>query len=98
MSAITPIRAPSAIPQIAPLSPSTNSAGAFRSALSDAIGRVEQFQQNSDIATSKFLSGEDEEVHKVALASQQAEISFDLFLQVRNKVISAYQAVMQMQM
>jgi flagellar hook-basal body complex protein FliE len=95
---ITPIRAPASIPQIAPLSSSMSSSGAFQSALSDAIGRVEQFQQNSDTAISKFLSGEDEEVHKVALATQQAEISFDLFLQVRNKVISAYQAVMQMQM
>jgi flagellar hook-basal body complex protein FliE len=95
---ITPIRAPAGIRQIAPLSPSTGSSGAFHSALSDAIARVEQFQQNSDTAISKFLSGEDEEVHKVALATQQAEISFDLFLQVRNKVISAYQAVMQMQM
>jgi len=95
---ITPIRSPAAIPQIAPLKPSTSSSGAFQSALSDAIGRVEQSQQNSNTAISKFLSGEDEEVHKVALATQQAEISFDLFLQVRNKVISAYQAVMQMQM
>ena len=66
--------------------------------LSDAIGRVEQFQQNSQNAINKFLSGEDEEVHKVALATQQAELSFDLFLQVRNKVISAYQEVMRMQM
>jgi flagellar hook-basal body complex protein FliE len=95
---ITPIRAPAAIPQIAPLSPSTSSPGAFQSVLADAIGRVEQFQQNSGTAISKFLSGEDEEIHKVALAAQQAQISFDLFLQVRNKVISAYQAVMQMQM
>ena len=95
---ITPIRAPASIPQIAPLSPSTSSSGAFRSVLSDAIGRVEQFQQNSDTAIGKFLSGEDEEVHKVALATQQAEIAFELFLGVRSKVISAYQAVMQMQM
>ena len=49
-------------------------------------------------AIGKYLSGEDEEVHKVALATQQAEIAFDLFLQVRNKVISAYQEVMRMQM
>lgn len=66
--------------------------------LSDAIGRVEQFQQNSQTAIGKFLSGEGEEVHKVALATQQSELAFDLFLQVRNKVISAYQEVMRMQM
>ena len=95
---ITPIRPAATIPQIALLSPSTSSSGAFRSVLSDAIGRVEQFQRNSDTAIGKFLSGEDQEVHKVALATQQAEIAFELFLGVRSKVISAYQAVMQMQM
>jgi flagellar hook-basal body complex protein FliE len=95
---ITPIRAPAAIPQPDPFRSSPSSPGAFQSVLSDALGRVEQFQQNSRTAIGKFLSGEDEEVHKVALATQQAEIAFDLFLQVRNKVVSAYQEVMRMQM
>ena len=94
---IAPIRPPAGIPQIEPFS-STKGSGACQSALSDAIGRVDQFQQNSQTAIGKFLSGEDEEVHKVALATQQAEIAFDLFLQVRNKVVSAYQEVMRMQM
>jgi len=92
-----PIR-PAGLPVIEPIAPSKSSGGGFQSMLSDAIGRVEQFQQNSQNAINKFLSGEDEEVHKVALATQQAELSFDLFLQVRNKVISAYQEVMRMQM
>ena len=95
---ITPIHPPAGIPQIDPFRSAQGQAGAFQSVLSDAIGRVEQFQQNSQTAIGKFLSGEDEEVHKVALATQQAEISFDLFLQVRNKVVSAYQEVMRMQM
>src|SRR5579864_7446890 len=95
---ITPIRPPVAIPQLEPLSPAKSSGGGFQSVLSDAIGRVEQFQQNSQTAIGKFLSGEDEEVHKVALATQQSELAFDLFLQIRNKVISAYQEVMKMQM
>jgi flagellar hook-basal body complex protein FliE len=86
-----------AIPLPAP-SGAAKGSGNFQSALSDAIGRVEQFQQNSQEAIGKFLSGEDQEVHHVALAAQQAELSFDLFLQVRNKVVSAYQEVMRMQM
>jgi flagellar hook-basal body complex protein FliE len=94
---ITSIK-PAAIPLIQPSSAARNTAGSFQSVLSDAIGRVEQFQKNSQNAIGKFLSGEDEEVHKVALATQQAETSFNLFLQVRNKVISAYQEVMRMQM
>jgi flagellar hook-basal body complex protein FliE len=94
---IPPIR-PAAIPQIQPLVPSQSQAGNFQSVLSDAIGRVEQFQQTAQNSIGKYLAGEDEEVHKVALRTQQAELSFDLFLQVRNKVISAYQEVMRMQM
>jgi flagellar hook-basal body complex protein FliE len=95
---ITSIRPPAGIPQIEPFSPSKSSSGAFQSMLSESIGRVEQFQQNSQAAIGKFLSGEDEEVHKVALATQQADLAFNLFLQVRNKVVSAYQEVMRMQM
>ena len=87
---------------VAPLeSPSlgkTSGGGAFQSLLTDAIAQVEGVQQNSRSTIEKFLSGEGEEVHKVALAAQQAEMTFDLFLQVRNKVVQAYQEVMRMQM
>jgi flagellar hook-basal body complex protein FliE len=95
---ITSIPPLAAIPALTPVSPSQPSGAGFGSVLADAIGRVDQFQQNAGSSIAKFLSGEDEEVHKVALATQQASISFDLFLQVRNKVVSAYQEVMRMQM
>lgn len=95
---ITPVRMPAAVPSIQPDGGTKSDAGAFQSVLSDAIGRVDQFQQNSQSSIDKFLSGEDEEVHKVALATQQAELAFDLFMQIRNKVVSAYQEVMKMQM
>ncbi|HYL78154.1 MAG TPA: flagellar hook-basal body complex protein FliE [Bryobacteraceae bacterium] len=95
---ITPIRLPATIAPLEPIGGGKSSTGGFQTALSDAIGMVEQFQQNSQDAIGKFMSGEDEEVHKVALATQQAELSLDLFLQVRNKVVAAYQEVMRMQM
>jgi flagellar hook-basal body complex protein FliE len=98
---ISSIRFPAAVTELPMPDPSSSSLGAgsgFGSVLADAIGRVDQFQQNAQSAIGKFLSGEDEEVHKVALATEQASISLDLFLQVRNKVVSAYQEVMRMQM
>jgi len=95
---ITSIRPPPAIPALTPPSGSAPSGTGFSSVLADAIGRVDQFQQNTQSTIGKFLNGEDEEVHKVALATEQASMSFDLFLQVRNKVLSAYQEVMRMQM
>ena len=69
----------------------------FSSVLTDAISKVESFQNNSSNSVNNFLSGEGEDLHKVALATQQADLSFQLFMQVRNKVVSAYNQVMQMQ-
>jgi flagellar hook-basal body complex protein FliE len=72
--------------------------GPFAQALADAIGRVEDYRVQADHAVNRFLRGDDEELHKVAMATQQAELSFDLFLQVKNKVVQAYQEVMRMQL
>jgi flagellar hook-basal body complex protein FliE len=84
-----------AAPTVTSATPATGSP--FGSVLSQAIQQVESFQSTADISINRFLSGEGEEIHKVALATEQADLSFQLFLQVRNKVISAYQQVMQMQ-
>lgn len=80
-----------------PAASSPSSGGTFQSALADAVAKVESFQQNANASVEKFLSGEGEELHHVAIASQQAELSFQLFMQMRNKVMTAYQQVMQMQ-
>ena len=71
--------------------------GAFQSVFSEAVKKVESFQTNADASVDRFLSGDGEEIHKVALAAEQADISFQLFLQARNKIVSAYQEVMRMQ-
>lgn len=94
---VAPITAPAAItaPSLAPAS--SGSGPAFASVFTEAVNKVEQFQQNAQQSIDRFLSGEGEDLHKVALASQQADLSFQLFLQVRNKVVSAYQEIMKMQ-
>ncbi len=88
------------IPLITPPSAAPNSTpggGAFQSAFSDAVSKVDGFQQNAQASMDRFLSGEGEELHHVAIATEQAELSFQLFMQVRNKIVTAYQQVMQMQ-
>jgi flagellar hook-basal body complex protein FliE len=77
------------------LSPSTG--GGFASALEGAIQSVEQPGQQADKAVQSFLSGDGAELHNVALSVQRASLAFDLGLQVRNKIVSAYQEVMKMQ-
>lgn len=92
-----PISFPS-IPSVGgPTSSGATGGSAFQSILGDAISKVESFQNDATNSVNKFLSGEGEELHKVALATQQADLSFQLFMQVRNKVVTAYNQVMQMQ-
>jgi flagellar hook-basal body complex protein FliE len=72
--------------------------GNFRDVLSSAVETVETAGRNASTSVEKFLSGEGEELHTTILAAQRAELSFDLFMQARNKVVSAYQEIMRMQM
>ena len=74
------------------------SGGAFQDVLSSAIQSVESSGQKASASVDQFLSGEGEELHTTILATQQAELSFELFLQARNKVVNAYQEIMRMQM
>ena len=97
---ILPVSAPTlpqaTLPAILPAG-ETAAPGAFQDILSSAIGKVEAIGQTASQSVERFLSGEGEELHTTMLATQQAELSFDLFLQARNKVVSAYQEIMRMQ-
>ena len=70
----------------------------FASLLSAAIGRVDQGNKATEGTIDRYLSGENEEIHDMVLATQRNELQFELFLQMRNKVVQAYQEVMRMQM
>jgi flagellar hook-basal body complex protein FliE len=70
----------------------------FREMFQSAVSDVARFQEQAAQSADRFLSGEGEEIHKVALDAQRAELSFDLFLQARNKVVDAYQEIMRMQL
>jgi flagellar hook-basal body complex protein FliE len=85
------------LPPLAPMVPSDTGAEAFQQVFTDAIAKVESFRVNADKSVENFFAGEGEELHTMAIKSQQAELSFDLFLQIRNKVVAAYQEVMRMQ-
>ena len=71
--------------------------GGFQDVLSSAIQKVEAIGQNATTSVEQFLSGEGGELHTTILATQQAQLSFDLFLQMRNKAVNAYQEIMRMQ-
>jgi len=65
--------------------------------LESYVGQVQISQNAAQSAVSSYLLGGTEEIHSVALATQRAELEFEMFLQVRNKVVQAYQEVMKTQ-
>jgi flagellar hook-basal body complex protein FliE len=94
ISSITPIE----MPRLAPAANTAGQPGEFQSALSSAINSIESLQNNAASSVQQFLTGENEELHTTILATQKAELAFELGLQVRNKVVDAYQEIMKMQM
>lgn len=96
--------APIAVPDIAPIdaesSFGTGSGGgiSFKDVLGGAIQSVENSRNSADQTVQRFLAGDGGDLHSTILASQRADLEFQMFLQVRNKVVSAYQEVMRMQM
>jgi flagellar hook-basal body complex protein FliE len=95
--AIAPISAPTLPSSILPAGEASSSSG-FQDIFASAVGQVESMQQTASSSVEKFLSGEGEDLHTVALATQKADLAFEMFQQVRNKVVSAYQEIMKMQM
>jgi flagellar hook-basal body complex protein FliE len=98
---INPIQGASPIvPPVAPEAVSSSGAAqpnAFREMFTKSLQEVEAFQTQAAQSTDRFLSGESEDLHTVAISAQKAELAFEMFLQVRNKVVQAYQEVMRMQ-
>lgn len=90
---IGPIRLPELIAPAGVAAPGV----AFAKVLENATGEVGRLGQQATALTENFLNGEPVELHNVVLAQQRAGLAFDLFLQVRNKVVQAYQEVMRMQ-
>lgn len=99
---ITPVSpVNSAIAGLTPAKPSgiaaSGDASSFATELAGAVERVQQDARVSGKLRDQLLRGEDVELHTVAIHSQQAQASFELLLQVRNKLIQGYQEIMRMQ-
>jgi len=94
---ISPISSIPNLPAVQPLG-QVSEPGAFQNVLNGAIQTVEGFNNDATAAVQDFLSGKNEELHTAALAVQKANLTFDLGLAVRNKVVDAYQEIMRLQM
>lgn|SRR5690606_21130023 len=68
----------------------------FGSFLKDAIQEVNVKQIESDTMTQKLILGEDVDLHNVMITAQKASIALSATMEVRNKVIEAYQEIIRM--
>lgn len=69
----------------------------FASVLKETLNNVNKAQLQSDAMTEKLARGENVDLHQVMIASQKASITLQATLEVRNKVVEAYQEMMRMQ-
>jgi flagellar hook-basal body complex protein FliE len=70
---------------------------AFGEVLKDAISTVNELQKQSDQEIQKYMTGESQDLHNTVIAMQKADLSFQMMMQVRNKIVQAYQEIMRMQ-
>ncbi|MBT9154215.1 MAG: Flagellar hook-basal body complex protein FliE [Firmicutes bacterium] len=90
------------ITPLAPLPPATkapaaDSSQSFSTQLSDALAQVNELQLKADELAKQLALGEIQDVHQVTVAMAQAQLSLQLAVQVRNKMVEAYQEIARMQ-
>ena len=79
-------------------STSSSSDGAsFADTLNKAVTEVNDLQKTADKAMQNLAAGKTDNIPEVMIAAEKADIALKLMVQVRNKMIDAYQEVMKMQ-
>lgn len=69
----------------------------FGEYLANALDKVNQLQHESQKASVDLAAGKIQDISQVVIATEKATIALQLTMQVRNKVVDAYQEIMRMQ-
>jgi flagellar hook-basal body complex protein FliE len=88
------------LPADSAFSQATSAAGggaSFSDVLEDAMANTNDLQDVANQKVGAMLGGHSADVHDAMIAVQKADLSFQLMMQVRNKVVAAYQEVERMQ-
>jgi flagellar hook-basal body complex protein FliE len=82
---------------LAPPATGPQSAGGFSDVLTNLVGEVNQKQGAAGRTVAGLLGGENVSLHQAMVAMEEASISFQLMVEVRNKLLESYQEIMRMQ-
>ena len=69
----------------------------FKQVLQDALARVNDLQLKAGDASRQFASGESENLHELMIALEEAKVTLQFTIEVRNRAIEAYQELSRMQ-
>jgi len=69
----------------------------FGDLLSRSMDDVNQLKVEADEAVENLVAGKRKDIHSTMIALEKADVAFQLLMQVRNKIISAYETIMRMQ-
>jgi flagellar hook-basal body complex protein FliE len=74
----------------------TGDGGDFSSTLQTAVSQISALQNDAQNKVAGLLSGNGEDIHSAMLAVEKANVSFEMMVQVRNRIVQAYQTISQM--
>jgi len=69
----------------------------FSDMLKDSIKKVGELEKQANGEVEKLAKMETQDIHNTMIAIEKADLSFQLMMQVRNKIINAYEEIMRMQ-
>lgn len=75
----------------------TGSTSTFADSLKEAVNQVNVAQKDSDVKMQELATGKTQNIHETMIAAEKADIALRMMVQVRNKMIEAYQEIMKMQ-
>jgi len=78
------------------LSKPAEQSGEFGSMLRDAVQQIDQAQNEAQGKIGEVLQGNGGDLHSAMIAVEKADLSFQMMLQVRNKIVAAYQEISRM--
>jgi len=94
---LRPVQPPDGATKIQPLKPAGKTeGGGFENVLSNFVGDIDKTQQAAEAAVQDFATGKVDNVHDMMIAMGKAEVSFKFMMEVRNRLLSAYQEIMRM--
>ncbi len=79
------------------MEPSEKGSKPFIDSLKESIEKVNQIQGVASDSVTDLVIGKDQELHQTMIAVEKADISFQLMMKVRNKILAAYEDISRMQ-